>query len=148
MHQHTIAGERIILASPALADVAPLVRSSHERWDGAGYPDQLAGDSIPLGARIITVCDSYHAMTSDRTYRRALSAEVAAAELRACAGTQFDPAVVAAFLARSSSGRGPVDLGRPGEMVVVADVAAGEAHEQDRRRGAGACGADELEGVV
>ena len=98
MHQHTIAGERIISASPALADVAPLVRSSHERWDGTGYPDRLAGESIPLGARIITVCDSYHAMTSDRTYRKALSAEVALTELCACAGSQFDPTVVEAFL--------------------------------------------------
>jgi two-component system, cell cycle response regulator len=98
MRQHTIAGERIIHASPALADVAPLVRSSHERWDGTGYPDGLAGESIPLGARIITVCDSYHAMTSDRAYRRALSAEVAITELCACAGRQFDPAVVEAFL--------------------------------------------------
>ncbi len=98
MHQHTIAGERIILASPALADVAPLVRSSHERWDGTGYPDRLAGESIPLGARIITVCDSYHAMTSDRTYRTALSVEVALTELCACAGSQFDPTVVEAFL--------------------------------------------------
>jgi HD-GYP domain-containing protein (c-di-GMP phosphodiesterase class II) len=98
MHQHTIAGERIILASPALSDVAPLVRSSHERWDGAGYPDRLAGKSIPLGARIITVCDSFHAMTSDRSYRKALSAEVALTELCACAGSQFDPAVVEAFL--------------------------------------------------
>jgi two-component system cell cycle response regulator len=98
MHQHTIAGERIIHASPALADVAPLVRSSHERWDGAGYPDRLAGESIPLGARIITVCDSYHAMTSDRTYRTALSHDVALTELCACAGSQFDPAVVEAFL--------------------------------------------------
>ena len=108
MHQHTIAGQRIILASPALADVAPLVRSSHERWDGAGYPDRLAGESIPLGARIITVCDSYHAMTSDRTYRKALSAEVALTELCACAGSQFDPVVVEAFLRfrAASAGRG------------------------------------------
>ena len=98
MHQHTIAGERIILASPALADVAPLVRSSHERWDGGGYPDRLAGEAIPLGARIITVCDAYHAMTSDRTYRKALTAEVAITELCAGAGAQFDPRVVEAFL--------------------------------------------------
>ena len=98
MRQHTVAGERIILASPALADVAPLVRSSHERWDGTGYPDLRAGQSIPLGARVIAVCDSYHAMTSDRSYRNALSAEVAHAELRGCAGSQFDPAVVEAFL--------------------------------------------------
>jgi diguanylate cyclase (GGDEF)-like protein len=98
MHQHTIAGERIIHASPALADVAPLVRSSHERWDGTGYPDRLTGPEIPFGARIITVCDSYHAMTSDRTYRKALSVEVALTELCARAGSQFDPAVVEAFL--------------------------------------------------
>jgi diguanylate cyclase (GGDEF)-like protein len=98
MRQHTIAGERIILASPALADVARLVRSSHERWDGTGYPDQLAGASIPLGARIIAVCDSYHAMTTDRNYRRALSPETAHTELCVCAGSQFDPTVVEAFL--------------------------------------------------
>jgi diguanylate cyclase (GGDEF)-like protein len=110
MHQHTIAGERIILASPALADVAPLVRSSHERWDGTGYPDRLAGESIPLGARIITVCDSYHAMTSDRTYRRALSVEVALAELSACAGSQFDPEVVKAFLRLHVHAQDDLDL--------------------------------------
>ena len=98
MHQHTVAGERIIATSPALADIAPLVRSSHERWDGAGYPDGLVGEQIPPGARVITVCDSYHAMTSDRTYRNAMSTEVALAELRAGAGTQFDPEVVDAFL--------------------------------------------------
>jgi diguanylate cyclase (GGDEF)-like protein len=107
MHQHTIAGERIVLASPALADVAPLVRSSHEQWDGSGYPDGLAGEAIPLGARIISVCDSYHAMTSDRSYRRALSVEVAVAELRGCAGSQFDPRVVEAFLHRKARGFGP-----------------------------------------
>jgi two-component system, cell cycle response regulator len=98
MRQHTVAGERIIASSEALADVAPLVRFSHERWDGGGYPDGLAGEQIPQGARSITVCDSYHAMTSDRTYRKAMSSEVALAELRAGAGTQFDPEVVAAFL--------------------------------------------------
>ena len=73
MRQHTVAGERIIASSAALADVAPLVRSSHERWDGAGYPDGLAGTKIPQGARIIFVCDAYHAMTSDRPYRNAMS---------------------------------------------------------------------------
>jgi HD-GYP domain-containing protein (c-di-GMP phosphodiesterase class II) len=98
MRQHTIAGEQIIASSPALIDVAALVRSSHERWDGAGYPDGLAGGQIPLGARIIAVCDSYHAMTSHRPYREAMSTEVAIAELRAGAGTQFDPTVVQAFL--------------------------------------------------
>jgi diguanylate cyclase (GGDEF)-like protein len=98
MRQHTVAGERIIASSPALADVAPLVRASHERWDGNGYPDQLRAEQIPRAARIIAVCDSYHAMTSDRAYRRALSTEAARAELMAGAGTQFDPEVVDAFM--------------------------------------------------
>jgi two-component system cell cycle response regulator len=98
MRQHTVAGERIIASSEALTAVAPLVRSSHERWDGRGYPDALAGEAIPRGARIIAVCDAYHAMTSDRSYRQAMSVEVALAELRAGAGTQFDPEVVEAFL--------------------------------------------------
>ena len=98
MRQHTVAGERIIASSPALSDVAPLVRSSHERWDGTGYPDQLRAEQIPQGARIIAVCDSYHAMTSDRAYRRALGTATALAELQAGAGTQFDPQVVDAFL--------------------------------------------------
>jgi two-component system cell cycle response regulator len=114
MRQHTIVGERIIAASPALAEVGPLVRSSHERFDGDGYPDGLADTAIPLGARVIAVCDSFQAMTSDRSYRRAMSAEVALAELRAGAGTQFDPVVVAAFLRarerRSSAQRAAGDV--------------------------------------
>jgi two-component system cell cycle response regulator len=100
MRQHTIAGERIIASAAALADVAPLVRSTHERWDGSGYPDCLIGDQTPLGARIIAVCDAYHAMTSQRPYRAAMSAEVAIAELLAGAGTQFDPTVVQTFVRR------------------------------------------------
>jgi HD-GYP domain-containing protein (c-di-GMP phosphodiesterase class II) len=98
MHQHTVAGERIITSSTALTDIGPIVRSSHERWDGSGYPDGLAGEQVPRGSRIISVCDSYHAMTSDRPYRKAMSVEVALAELRAGAGSQFDPEVVEAFL--------------------------------------------------
>ena len=74
-----------------------IVRASHERWDGGGYPDGLRGEQIPLGARIISVCDAYDAMISDRCYQRARSHEDALAELRAHAGTQFDPAVVAAL---------------------------------------------------
>ena len=99
MRQHTIIGERILLAAPALKPVAALVRASHERWDGTGYPDRLAGEAIPLGARIVAVCDAYDAMTADRTYRAAMSASEAIAELRHCAGSQFDPAVVDAFAA-------------------------------------------------
>jgi two-component system cell cycle response regulator len=74
------------------------VRSSHEHFDGNGYPDQLAGAGIPLGARIVAVCDAYDAMVSDRPYRRAMSSEQAIQELNRCAGAQFDPAVVGAFV--------------------------------------------------
>ena len=98
MRQHTILGERILNAAAALRPVARLVRSSHERWDGAGYPDGLSGEEIPLGSRIVAVCDAYEAMTTDRSYRRALTSAQAADELRAGAGTQFDPQVVHAFL--------------------------------------------------
>lgn len=108
MRQHTVAGERILASSPALADIAPLVRSSHERWDGTGYPDGLAGNKIPRGARIITVCDAYHAMTSDRPYRNAMSSEVALAELRVGAGTQFDPEIVHVFTPMRTATHGEV----------------------------------------
>jgi HD-GYP domain-containing protein (c-di-GMP phosphodiesterase class II) len=97
MRQHTIVGERIVASATSLSDVAPINRSSHERWDGGGYPDRLAGEAIPLGARIIAVCDAYDAMTTARPYRTAMSEADAVAELRRCAGHQFDPRVVAAF---------------------------------------------------
>jgi diguanylate cyclase (GGDEF)-like protein len=97
MRRHTVIGERILAAAPALARVAKLVRWSHERFDGAGYPDGIAGEEIPLGSRIIAVCDAFDAMVSDRPYRSAMSREVALDEIRRCAGTQFDPAVVAVF---------------------------------------------------
>jgi two-component system cell cycle response regulator len=96
---HTLAGDLIVRASPAHAHVADLVRSSHERVDGAGYPDGLRGDEIPLGARVIAVCDSFHAMTSDRPYRSAISRPSALAELRRAAASQLDPLVVEAFSA-------------------------------------------------
>jgi diguanylate cyclase (GGDEF)-like protein/PAS domain S-box-containing protein len=96
---HTVIGERIMAAAPALAQAAKLVRSTHERYDGQGYPDGLAGSEIPLGSRIIAVCDAFDAMTTDRPYRTAMSDEVAIDELRRNAGTQFDPKVVDAFLA-------------------------------------------------
>jgi two-component system cell cycle response regulator len=94
MRSHTILGERILSAAPALIPVAKLVRSSHERWDGAGYPDGLAGDEIPLGSRIICACDAYDAIVSTRPYSAARSREEALAELARCAGSQFDPQVV------------------------------------------------------
>jgi len=94
-----VIGDQTLAPIEFLAEVRPLVRSGHERWDGAGYPDGLSGEDIPLGARIIFVCDAHDAMTTDRPYRSALGADVAAAELAANAGTQFDPAVVDALLA-------------------------------------------------
>jgi HD-GYP domain-containing protein (c-di-GMP phosphodiesterase class II) len=94
VRRHTLIGARIIEAVPGLAPVVEVVRSSHERWDGAGYPQGLVGHEIPLGARIVAVCDAYHAMTEDRVYRRAMSPEGALSEMRRCAGTQFwTPAV-------------------------------------------------------
>jgi diguanylate cyclase (GGDEF)-like protein len=97
VRRHPVIGERILSAAPALAQAAKLVRSSHERVDGRGYPDGLAGEEILLGARIIAVCDAFDAMTSSRPYRAAMSTEVALSELRRCAGTQFDPIVVDTF---------------------------------------------------
>ncbi len=98
VRQHTILGERILSAAPALRPVATIVRASHERWDGCGYPDRLAGEAIPLAARIVSVCDAYDAITSDRCYRKARSGAAAREELEREAGHQFDPAVVTAFL--------------------------------------------------
>jgi two-component system cell cycle response regulator len=99
MRRHTVIGERILAAAPALEAVAELVRWSHERADGTGYPDNLTREQIPLGARIVAVCDGYDAMISDRPYRTAMSRDAARAELRRGAGTQFDPLVVEAFCA-------------------------------------------------
>jgi HD-GYP domain-containing protein (c-di-GMP phosphodiesterase class II) len=98
MRRHTLIGERIMSAAPALIPASKLVRSSHERYDGEGYPDGLAGDAIPLGARIIAVCDAYDAMVSDRPYSPARTAEDALDELHRCAGRQFDPEIVPVFV--------------------------------------------------
>jgi two-component system, cell cycle response regulator len=97
MRRHTIVGERIVASAASLRDAAPIVRASHERWDGAGYPDGVAAEAIPLGARIIAVCDAYDAMITNRPYRTRMSEPAALRELRRCSGTQFDPRVVAAF---------------------------------------------------
>jgi putative nucleotidyltransferase with HDIG domain len=99
MDEHTAIGARMLERIPFLAPVAPLVRSAHERHDGGGYPDGLAGDQIPRGAMVIATCDAFHAMTSDRSYRRAMDIAAAEAELRANSGTQFEPGVVTALLA-------------------------------------------------
>jgi two-component system cell cycle response regulator len=94
---HTLIGERILHAATALSYVAGLVRSSHERFDGTGYPDGLAATDIPLISRIVFVCDAFDAMTSQRPFADARTMEAALAELQRHAGTQFDPVVVATF---------------------------------------------------
>jgi diguanylate cyclase (GGDEF)-like protein/PAS domain S-box-containing protein len=99
MRRHTLIGERILSAAPALSRAAKLVRWSHERFDGEGYPDKLAGKSIPLASRIIAVCDAYDAMVSDRPYKDPTPPHQARSELRRCAGQQFDPDVVEVFCA-------------------------------------------------
>jgi diguanylate cyclase (GGDEF)-like protein len=99
IREHTMVGERILSAAPALKPVAGIVRASHERVDGSGYPDQLAGEEIPLEARIIHAADAFCAMTAERPYSPARTVDDAIAELRRCAGTQFDATVVEALVA-------------------------------------------------
>jgi HD-GYP domain-containing protein (c-di-GMP phosphodiesterase class II) len=99
MKTHTRIGEAMLgQIGGLLGEVGQIVRSCHERWDGAGYPDRVASDAIPLEARIVCACDAWSAMTTDRSYRNARSQEEAAAELRASAGTHLDPRVVDALL--------------------------------------------------
>ncbi len=97
VEQHPAWGAEMLAKLPELAGVAALVRYEHERWDGNGYPDGLRGEEIPLPSRIVFACDAYHAMTSDRPYRAARASHEALREMRRGAGTQFDPAVVAAL---------------------------------------------------
>jgi diguanylate cyclase (GGDEF)-like protein len=98
MRQHPVIGERILRAIPGFGAIARMVRHEHERWDGGGYPDGLSGTAIPVGSRIILACDAYHAMTSDRPYRKAMPHSDAMAELTANAGAQFDPDVAQALV--------------------------------------------------
>ena len=98
MKDHTIIGERILRSIPGLGGMARIVRHEHERWDGDGYPDGIAGEEIPIGSRIILACDAFHAMTSDRPYRAAMPYEEAVAELIRHGGSQFDPDVVQALV--------------------------------------------------
>jgi len=112
MRQHPVIGERILRAIPGFGAIARMVRHEHERWDGRGYPDGLAGNAIPVGSRIILACDAYHAMTSDRPYRKAMPHAHAMKELSGNAGSQFDPDVVQALVGylfgRRQSGLAPV----------------------------------------
>ncbi|HEY8581944.1 MAG TPA: HD-GYP domain-containing protein, partial [Capillimicrobium sp.] len=98
MREHPLTGARIVEALPGLASLAPIVRAEHERWDGTGYPHGLAGCEIPLAARIVFVCDAYHAMTSDRPYRRAMGHDAAVEEIARQSARQFCPRASAALL--------------------------------------------------
>jgi hypothetical protein len=98
MKRHPEIGEQILAPVPFLHPILSIVRACHERWDGHGYPDGLAGEAIPLESRIVFVCDAFHAMTSDRPYRAALPESEAVRRLKLSAGTQFDPDIVAAFV--------------------------------------------------
>jgi HD-GYP domain-containing protein (c-di-GMP phosphodiesterase class II) len=93
-----VIGERILRRTPELRPIAPLVRHEHERWDGSGYPDGLAGDAIPIGSRIIFACDAFSAMITARPYREPMSPAQALQELRRGAGSQFDPDVIEVLL--------------------------------------------------
>jgi HD-GYP domain-containing protein (c-di-GMP phosphodiesterase class II) len=120
MKTHTIEGQFMLdRVGGLLGRVGEVVRSCHERWDGAGYPDGLKGEEISLAARIVFACDAYHAMTSDRAYRPARPKSEAIAELEANAGSQFDPRVVAA-LTRAVEHRDPVFQGIDEVRAVLA----------------------------
>ncbi len=97
MRMHTVYGAHMIEGNPYLDQALPVVRHHHERWDGGGYPDGLAGEDIPIGARLLAVADTFHAMTSDRPYRAAMSPQEAFEEILAQSGRQFDPEMVEAF---------------------------------------------------
>jgi diguanylate cyclase (GGDEF)-like protein len=105
MQQHPEIGEQILAPVPFLQPIRPIIRACHERWDGKGYPDGLVGDAIPLEARIVFVCDAFHAMTTDRPYRAALADSEAVRRLKLSAGTQFDPAIVETFVTLYRGGK-------------------------------------------
>jgi diguanylate cyclase (GGDEF)-like protein/putative nucleotidyltransferase with HDIG domain len=113
MREHPVIGERILRSIPGMGSVARIVRHEHERFDGTGYPDRLAGEEIPLGSRIILACDAYHAMTSDRPYRAGMGHDHAVAELVRCAGSQFDPRIVAALVGHLGRGDGQARFSAP-----------------------------------
>jgi two-component system, cell cycle response regulator len=97
MREHSVIGQTMLERRSELLAIGPLVRATHERWDGTGYPDRLRGGEIPLPSRIVAVCDAFDAMTRPRSYSRSISIQAALQELNDCAGTQFDPGVVRAF---------------------------------------------------
>ena len=118
MRTHTIAGQKMLdRVGGFMTEVGRIVRSHHERWDGGGYPDRLAGEDIPLEARIITCCDSWNAMRTDRVYRKALPYDVALTELLCNNGTQFDPQVVAALLRVVGRDAPPIGRATPDRLA-------------------------------
>jgi HD-GYP domain-containing protein (c-di-GMP phosphodiesterase class II) len=112
MKKHPEIGERIVAPVPGFSPVAKAIRHEHERWDGAGYPDGISGEEIPLSSRVVLVCDAFHAMITDRPYRKSIGIEQARAEMVRHAGTQFDPAVVDALLAVIDEGAIPDSVGQ------------------------------------
>jgi diguanylate cyclase (GGDEF)-like protein len=136
--EHPVAGERIVLRLPELAAVAPVVRHEHEHWDGSGYPDGLHGMAIPIGSRIILVCDAFNAMLTRRPYREALDRDVALAELRAGAGTQFDPDVVEALMDLLGEERAAVPDRTAGRRLPVRASGLSGASRPPASRSAGA----------
>jgi putative nucleotidyltransferase with HDIG domain len=143
---HTVEGQKMLeKIGGFMADIGRIVRASHESWDGSGYPDGLVGEAIPLEARIVSACDAFNAMTTTRSYRKAMPLEAAIAEMEACAGSQFDPRVVEALLAivRGSEGKVRTSEGdgdREGPAVAAAETNG--APSQDRRRPAAGRNAD------
>jgi diguanylate cyclase (GGDEF)-like protein len=144
LRQHSLIGERILAAAPALANIAPLVRATHERPDGTGYPDGLRLGQIPVGARVIAVVDAFDAMTTRRPYQRLRTVDQALIELRRGAGTQFDSAVVEAFLSvvaardRNAWHKIPADddeLVRPALAVAAVDTRRRAPSGRRARRG-------------
>ena len=99
MEAHSVTGQKILERKPALLSIGPLVRATHERWDGNGYPDRIKGSAIPIPSRIVSVCDAFDAMTNPRPYRTSKSIDSTLDELRGGSGTQFDPGVVEPFCA-------------------------------------------------
>ena len=134
MQKHPVSGA-VVLEAAGLHEESRWVRAHHERADGRGYPDGLAGSEIPLEARIILVADSFEAMTSDRPYRRGMSVDDALDELRCCAGAQFDPVVVAAFAGLVESGRLRVEALRNDEERALAPAPRRAPALQRRGRG-------------
>jgi HD-GYP domain-containing protein (c-di-GMP phosphodiesterase class II) len=121
MEQHTVEGERLLLrVGGLLGEIGRVVRSCHERYDGNGYPDGIAGDEIPLIARIVACCDAFNAMTTDRSYRKAMPLDEAVAELRRSSGTQFDPQVVDALIASLDGASEPAPA--PSQVAATAIV--------------------------